>query len=209
MSLATRSACGHRYHSRELCSIINQCLREDDAELLVDLMPVVRAINQLCVVQGEKRENQPQIQAHQWPSSGKCFRGGSLPEEHKAFFSEGLKYRVPGFLATSLSEEVASKFAERQFDLSNGSAHCVLWIVEVDPRGANDPRLRCKQVNYVRHSNLEDVEQEFLFAPYSVFTVQRAEWSPNPTYVSPHRIFLAAARDNRVEPEDLPLAPWY
>jgi hypothetical protein len=28
-------------------------------------------------------------------------------------------------------------------------------------------------------------------------------------YRRPHRVWLAAALDNLVEPEDLPLAPWY
>mmetsp|Transcript_82735 Transcript_82735/g.221879 ORF Transcript_82735/g.221879 Transcript_82735/m.221879 type:complete len:109 (-) Transcript_82735:349-675(-) len=108
-----------------------------------------------------------------------------------------------------MSEQVALSFAERQFDLSEGSVPSVLWIIEVDARGSSDPSRRCKQVNYVAHSNLGDQEQEFLFAPYSVFTVRQVEWSPRPTYVTPHRIVLAAARDNLVEPEDLPVAPWF
>lgn len=52
-------------------------------------------------------------------------------------------------------------------------------------------------------------EEEFLFAPYSVFTVQSAEWSDNPDDDTPHVIHLQAAIDNRKEPNDLPLAPWY
>ena len=32
---------------------------------------------------------------------GRCYRGSGLPDEHKAFFRQGLKFRVPGFLATS------------------------------------------------------------------------------------------------------------
>jgi hypothetical protein len=50
-------------------------------------------------------------------------------------------------------------------------------------------------------------EQEFLFAPYSVFTVERAEWNAG-TVEKPHVIELKAAADNKAEPEDLPLAPW-
>ena len=29
------------------------------------------------------------------------------------------------------------------------------------------------------------------------------------TYLDPHVVTLVAAIDNRLEPEDLPLAPWY
>ena len=54
-----------------------------------------------------------------------------------------------------------------------------------------------------------DAEQEFLFAPYSVFTVASTEWSANPVDDAPHVIHLLAALDNRKESEDMPLAPWY
>ena len=51
--------------------------------------------------------------------------------------------------------------------------------------------------------------QEFLFAPFSVFTVTRVEWSPTPDDDTPHCIFLEAAVDNRkVKQAGLPLAPW-
>mmetsp|Transcript_15830 Transcript_15830/g.42747 ORF Transcript_15830/g.42747 Transcript_15830/m.42747 type:complete len:109 (-) Transcript_15830:345-671(-) len=50
--------------------------------------------------------------------------------------------------------------------------------------------------------------QEFLFAPFSTFSVEAVELSPDPK-LQPHRIHLVAAQDNRAEPEDLPLAPWY
>ena len=52
-------------------------------------------------------------------------------------------------------------------------------------------------------------EKEFLFAPYSVFTVESGEWSDNPDDDTPHIIHLRAAIDNRKESDDLPLAPWY
>ena len=77
------------------------------------------------------------------------------------------KYRVPGFLATSFSEDKARDFAH-----TNGTAFgrpAVLWVVHVDPRGRNDPAFRCKHVNFVRHS-LVHGEHEYLFTGYSVFT---------------------------------------
>ena len=62
-------------------------------------------------------------------------------------------------------------------------------------------------------------EAEFLFAPYSIFTVRNVTWGQGG---APHRIELDAATDNLVQAEggdgrwatpagseDLPLAPWY
>ena len=48
-----------------------------------------------------------------------------------------------------------------------------------------------------------------LWAPYSVFTVEKVELAAENSYLNPHVITLRAAVDNRLEPEDLPLAPWY
>ena len=50
-------------------------------------------------------------------------------------------------------------------------------------------------------------EQEYLFAPYSTFSVLSAAWNTG-TMDDPHVIELLAAVDNQTEPEDLPLAPW-
>ena len=62
-------------------------------------------------------------------------------------------------------------------------------------------------------------EAEFLFAPYSIFTVLSVEWGENG---APHRIELYAATDNRAQAaggegpwatpvgsEELPVVPWY
>ena len=70
-------------------------------------------------------------------------------------------------------------------------------------------RYRCKHVNLVEKTNVQG-EEEFLFAPYSVFTVSSvtvpASCKPNAS--NPIVIELQAAIDNREEPEDLPLSPW-
>ena len=65
------------------------------------------------------------------------------------------------------------------------------------------------QVSLVESSRFGGAESEFLFAPYSAFTVVAAAPSAPNGYLDPHVITLAAAVDNRLEPEDLPLAPWY
>lgn len=51
-------------------------------------------------------------------------------------------------------------------------------------------------------------EAEYLFVPYSVFTVKSVKSSSNPDYETPHEIHLEAAVDNKHHPETLPLAPW-
>ena len=141
--------------------------------------------------------------------------GGKLPDKHRAFYTVGKKYRVPGFLATSFSKDVAVGFRD-----GNGypkDSPGVLWVVHVDPAGEHDPAQRCKHVNFVQHS-LVPGEQEYLFAPYSIFTVRAVSWGAGG---APHRIELDAASDNRAAAEggagrwatpagseDLPLAPW-
>mmetsp|Transcript_15838 Transcript_15838/g.42773 ORF Transcript_15838/g.42773 Transcript_15838/m.42773 type:complete len:122 (-) Transcript_15838:677-1042(-) len=97
----TLLCCECQVHGREFCSFINQALRDDIEDHLQDLVPVVRAINTLCV-------GRDQASKGLWPSDGICFRGGALPDKHLSFFTVGKKYRVPGFLATSFKEKVCS-----------------------------------------------------------------------------------------------------
>jgi hypothetical protein len=106
---------------REFCSLINAVLRGDDPALLCAAMPLIRAINSLCVVRGARPEK-----LLRFPHEHRCFRGGGLPDEHRGFFVSGVKYRVPGFLATSFDREARSTLAwpglvsSRQFDLTAG-----------------------------------------------------------------------------------------
>ena len=81
-----------------------------------------------------------------------------------------------------------------------GDDDCVLWTIRIDSAQ------KCKHVNLVTTTNVEG-EQEYLFAPYSAFTVLSVSWNAG-TVAEPHQIDLLAAVDNKDEPEDLPLAPW-
>ena len=83
--------------------------------------------------------------------------------------------------------------------------------MKVDPRGKDFARYRCKHVNFVENSNVSG-EREFLYAPYSVFTVESAYFPSDGEVLdenNPAIVELLAASDNSKEPEDLPLAPWY
>ena len=183
---------------REFCSILNAVIRTDCLPAVEHAAVVVRATNKLCVVR--------RTVALRFPDGGICVRGGGLPDKFKAFFARiGLKYRVAGFLATSFNMDVARRFMYRAHVESDLPA--VLWHVQLDPRGAESFEHRCKHVNFVEKTNVPG-EEEFLFAPYSVFTVTKVEWSERPDERTPHKIFITAAVDNRHEPEDVPLAPW-
>eukprot|EP00965_Chrysotila_dentata_P152482 5039329-Pleurochrysis_carterae.AAC.1 len=138
-----------------------------------------------------------------WPTNFTLWRGGGLPAEHRQFFVPGKCYRVPMFLSTSDSRAKAETFLRR------GVPHFVLWKINLDPTE------KCKHVNFIdRHDGMLDSdpnsspEAEFLFAPYSVFTVESVKWQAKPSKSNPHLVVISAAVDNRGKDEQLPLAPW-
>ena len=71
-------------NGRELCSYLNQAIREDNSEQLEAAMPLIRGINQLCVTRGGS--------ANRWPADNRTYRGAGLPIEHRSFFIEGKSY---------------------------------------------------------------------------------------------------------------------
>lgn len=96
----------------------------------------------------------------------------------------------------------------------------VLWIVHVDPAGAEDATKRCKHANLIKYSIVPG-EREYLFSAYSIFTVRSVVWGVDGAH---HRIHLDAATNNHprsdaergdgrwgtpVGSEELPLAPYY
>ncbi len=99
-------------HRREFCSVLNAALRNDDQELLTAAMALIRAINSLCIVRGERPEARLRF-----PPAHCCFRGGGLPDAHRSFFQAGLKYRVPGLLATSFDREARPSLARAAAEL--------------------------------------------------------------------------------------------
>ncbi len=75
-------------------------------------------------------------------------------------------------------------------------------------------------------SKFKHAEEEYLWAPYSVFTVENSAaadrdypiqqtrtldsiTAKSGSYLNPHVITIHTAIDNLLEEEDLPLAPWY
>ena len=201
-------------HAKELCSLINSALRADHPDLAGPTASMVRAINTLCVVRGAA------VASLRFPAGGITFRGGGFCNSHREFFTVGKRYRVPGFLASSFSEAVATDFRDRADLPPDGSR--ILWRIHVDPAGEHDPSRRCKHVNFIDRTHVLG-EQEFLFAPYSIFTVTAVAWGGAGGL---HCVDLDAATDNvghdaaaagaeggrwatPANGDDLPLAPWY
>ena len=112
----------------------------------------------------------------------------------------GIKFRAPMFVATSFELGTAYEFAERAEQRQEPP---VIWTFTLNPA------TRCNHANFVEGKTLVQGENEFLYAPYSVFTVVSVEWADAPTWEEPHKIELAVAPDNnRPAFDNLPLAPW-
>jgi hypothetical protein len=186
---------------REFCWVFSQAIRDDRASVARPCAILAHAL----------KTNLVGARQGIYPRGGETWRGGGFNMEHQGFFTVGKKYRVPGFLATSLRKAVTNGFMDRAqaqgFDV-------VQWRIEFDvrgdPRGDNKSEYRVKHVNELRATHCPG-EDEFLFQAYSVFTVTEVQWSHvrPATARHPHRITLRPSYDNASESCRLPLAPWF
>ena len=176
-----------RLQDRELCSILNEAIRNDDVELLPHAMVIVKALNQHLITRHQPRAVDDNML---------LYRGAGLPDVHRSFFTVGKVFRVPMFMATSVNRKVAMRFS---YNAHTSDCPAVLWTI----RFPED----CYHMNLLSVSE-KPHEQEYLFTPYSVFTVGKVVWKKKPTVKNPHEVTLLAASDNRTEAEDEPLAPW-
>ena len=110
---------------------------------------------------------------------------------------------MPMFLSSTTNEQKAHEFLQEQ------AADWVLWTFVFDPR------LGCNHINLIdRHDGTlggdanQAAEDEWLFAPYSFFTVESVDYKDAPTWTEPHRVVLKVAPDNQLERADVPNAPW-
>ena len=176
---------------KQLYSAINAVIRDDVMEEVKTAVVFCRAINTRRVRRVTKGADDMS-----YPRNGETWRGGGFRSQHRAFFEGmiGKKYRVPGFLATSAKRSIAAKFAFAAFE-EDDSHPCVIWRVRVDPRGKMHPEHRVKHMTFVSKTLVEG-EEEYLFAPYSVFTLVSAEWSDRLS--KPHEFTVQAARDNKI-----------
>ena len=181
---------GQKLKNRELCSIFNEAIRDDNEAMMPSVVLFAKGLNMLCVT---RRTLPAQIQLPE-----KTYRGGALPQQHHSFFEAGKQYRVPQFLAASKKERVAYDFA---YKASERGEEPIVWEFVFHPV------FGCKHVNFLDRSNVEG-EEEFLFTAFSVFTVRHVDIKNQPRWTDPHKIVLDVAPDNLDFPEDLPLAPW-
>eukprot|EP00729_Bicosta_minor_P005524 gene5524-5614_t len=147
-----------------------------------------------------------------FPDKGVVFRGAVIPVHLvDSFFTPEKKYRVPGFLATTFNLDIAHVFCERAYKASQSAgmdSAAVIWVVHVDKRGASNQRYRNRNASLIRKSQVEG-EEEYLFVPYSVFTVTKVVRGESSGFSRPFEIHVQAALDNALEPQDLIMAPWY
>ena len=184
---------------KEFCSILNEALREDQ---LTRTVAVPRALSSYLHTHMSRDGTAAPAQ---WPAANRVFRGGALPASKHWFFAVGKKYRVPMFLSTSGNRAVAEGMMH-----DRGGPDYVLWVIDFDASR------HCDHVNYVNKNDgslgapnpNSAVEDEYLFAPYSTFTVTGVTFQPTPTEANPHVVELLAAVNNRNEPDDLPNSPW-
>jgi hypothetical protein len=205
----------------EFCSIFCEVLREDYAFSVEQAAVLARGVNgNLCVPENARGSSvfRSALMRQPFPkgpagggSNGSsevavCWRGGGFSDQYRSFFTANKQYRAPMFLATSFKKEKAQQFLTMAWAIgfSGPKDALVLWKIKLDPQE------RCHHVNLIQNKDTHvEGECEFLFVPYSVFTVESVTWSPTPQeHSTPHRVTLAAAVDNTAFPEDLPLAPW-
>jgi hypothetical protein len=189
----------------ELCSVLNAVIRDDVAEEIEAAIMVFRSINSRRI----RRNNAgASINKQSYPPGGETWRGGGFRREHRAFFERmiGKKYRVPGFLATSVHRETAAAFAFTA-SMANPSHPRAMWRITFDPKGKEYPKYRVRHMTLVSKTLIMS-EHEYLFSPYSVFTLVSVKWSAH-DLTKPHEFTIRAARDNKEEDECLPLTPWY
>src|SRR5690349_20629484 len=90
------------------------------------------------------------------------------------------------YLATSTNPLVMMNFAQRaQRKKKEPMVH---WIIHIDQK------LKCDHVAFLQHGI--ESEKEFLFVPYSVFTVKEIEVSKDARF-DPHVIHIYAEPDNK------------
>lgn len=184
--------------AKEFCWILNMIIRVNERELLEAAWPIIQALNKFVV--HARVRGQPRMI---WPEDNILYRGAGFNMAFQGFFQPGKSFRTVGFLACTTAKDTAEDFLDRialQYDP-------IMWILHIDGRK------KCLHVNFMDASQVVDndcvvLEEEYLFAPFSAFTVLEARWKEKATTCDPHEIELDVFPDNRKADENLPLAPW-
>ncbi len=176
-----------------LFSIIQNTIRQDGPiEAMKYAVQLARWVNELCI----EPEFPPGDPVPDGSARKQVYRGTGFDNGCREFFTKDRKYRVPAYLATSTSKDVAMNFMRN----AKEPQRCMWYIQMSADRVMYNAAL-------VRKSEFAH-ENEYLFTPYSVFTVEKVRWDAG-TKERPHEIWVVAASDNRSESGDLGLARWY
>lgn len=184
----------------EFCWILNHFLRLDPAcdEQACKAIPfscIGHTLARFC-----RQLNKVLVQrfaAFEPPST--VYRGSCMPRAILAWFRSKVRFRAPPYLPTTSDRATARKFAERAFQNTlqkdpGSDIVQVLWVITIPKSCANGD---------FASSGL--AEHEFLFVPYSVFTVANVR-----TLDAAFMEISLMANDNKdkVADEELPLSAW-
>jgi hypothetical protein len=125
-------------HQKFYC-YTNQQLCADNMETMSKLMPLIRRATR-------------QINYHAPSSELVVYRGMTLNNSQKAFFTTGTVFRFPGFTSTSKSKDKAQLFGSN-----------TLFEIRI--------YAGCLQVRDIASISYYPSEEEYLFSPYSLFEV--------------------------------------
>lgn len=185
---------------REFCSLLNEVIRSDQlGEAFTHAMTLTRLMNTLIVTDRSVRKD-ARIPS---PKNNETFRGSGIPWIEVQKFIVGLSYRVSMFVATAFVKKTAYNFLKKVAS----PLVPVLFIFQLDEDLGVDHAM------YLEGLTLVEGEWEFLYSPYSAFTVVKVELPPGDAasirWSNPVIITLAVAPDNLAEPEDLPTISWH
>ena len=170
---------------REVCSYINQTIRADHRDKVKEVLPLVRTINRQLVQEALVKA----------PKNHRTYRGSRMPRDSLKFFQAKRQYRANMFLATSDDKNKAKEFASGAKESEVPTLFYVHW----------DKYQGCIHVNYLEDLTAVKNEREYLFPPYSTFTVIREAEQQGGFHV----IHISAEHDNKSHSENLPLSSWH
>ena len=128
------------------------------------------------------------------------YRGAGIDKEELDFWTEGLQYRAPAPIATSIREEVSNRFLPDPTRFLEPVRFVFQW---------DDSDTPCLHAKYIESVTACEGEDEMLLAGYSAFEVLKVEKSASPSRACPHKITVRVMPDNKAVPEALPLAKWH
>jgi len=181
---------------KELCSILNHVLRQDEGLAFEHAVQFSHALGSLCVL--------PRNGANPltMPAQATTYRGTYIPHKEMAIFGKLHTYRCAMFLATSFSKDQANKFLA-DGAASNTDKHAVIFEFTRDET--------CKHAIYIEDITSCRGETELLIQAYSAFEVTQVSGArPDKlgTRSVPMVVKVRVIADGKTVAEDLPVAKW-